>query len=708
MSLDAAANFARGTLAAGITAGATSLAVGTGEGALFPAVPFNAVVFDSTTSNDPMNDSSREIVRVTDVAGDVLTITRAQEGASAYAHNTALRRYWISAGPTAKLVTDVNAHISATGTNVHGLGSMSAQASSSVSITGGSITGITDLAVADGGTGSSTAPTALLALGAANLAGIMSRTDNALTLSQGTGTTPNIQGTFVIAPTGTNFSFYTAGLKYTKAAADSATCTVTVPATQAQYYIYFDASGVLQISTSPWDIASDQAAPVSVVYWDPVTGTGTKQDERHSAYRNRQWHNWAHDTIGTRYGNGFVGTFANTTLSITQGTIYDEDLVFTSSASAATTCRLWYRDATKLSRMQFIDGATTPYRAVAGLLKYDNGGTLTSVTQNWYVVNWIYATNDSAHPIECVISQAQYTSSTAYNAAVEPAFTNLSTREWKLLYKVVYRNINDTTPTFVSAVDMRSATTIPSAGVATLPASAVTFVPGGSLAALDVQGALDELDTEKVPTTLTITATAPLTIAGTTSADLSAGRTIAVSVGTGAATVCAGDDSRLANSRTPVAHQLDTATFHAVSGLTTGHFLKATAATTFGFAAHGLDAAAVGALATAGTAADSDKLDGQHGSYYQTLLTNPVTGTGTTGKIPKLTGASTLGDSVITESGGTVDVAGNFAANIAMNPSFVAADFTVPSYYNAYSAGPLTIRENINVTLGDYANWSVL
>ena len=42
-----------------------------------------------------------------------------------------------------------------------GLGSISTQASSNVSITGGSITGITDLAVADGGTGASTAAGAL-------------------------------------------------------------------------------------------------------------------------------------------------------------------------------------------------------------------------------------------------------------------------------------------------------------------------------------------------------------------------------------------------------------------------------------------------------------------------------------------------------------------------------------------------------------------
>jgi hypothetical protein len=41
---------------------------------------------------------------------------------------------------------------------------MSTQASSSVSITGGSITGITDLAIADGGTGQSTANAAFNAL----------------------------------------------------------------------------------------------------------------------------------------------------------------------------------------------------------------------------------------------------------------------------------------------------------------------------------------------------------------------------------------------------------------------------------------------------------------------------------------------------------------------------------------------------------------
>jgi len=84
--------------------------------------------------------------------------------------------------------------------------------------------------------------------------------------------------------------------------------------------------------------------------------------------------------------------------------------------------------------------------------------------------------------------------------------------------------------------------------------------------------------------------TTALPIITTTDGVLTAG-----SFGTDAGTFCQGNDGRLSNARTPSAHNLIDTTGHPVTGLTTGHFLKATGATSYGFGAHGLTASDVGA-----------------------------------------------------------------------------------------------------------------
>jgi hypothetical protein len=47
----------------------------------------------------------------------------------------------------------------------------------------------------------------------------------------------------------------------------------------------------------------------------------------------------------------------------------------------------------------------------------------------------------------------------------------------------------------------------------------------------------------------------------------------------------------------------------------------------------------------------------------QNALTNPVTGTGTTNYLPKFTGSTTIGNSIVSESSGIITVAGRFNAN---------------------------------------------
>lgn len=114
MSYDAHTNFAYTTVATApspATSG-TSLTVATGKGALFPAVPFNATVWPASVQ--PLSTNA-EIVRVTNITGDVLTITRAQESTSAISIAVG---YQIAATITAKVITDLESGITAALTNI--------------------------------------------------------------------------------------------------------------------------------------------------------------------------------------------------------------------------------------------------------------------------------------------------------------------------------------------------------------------------------------------------------------------------------------------------------------------------------------------------------------------------------------------------------------------------------------------------------------
>ena len=110
MAFDDHSNFAYGTVLvtpSPVTTG-TAVTLNSGQGLLMPDVPFNATIWPN---NAIPTFVTAEIVRVTNVAGDVLTIARHQEGTSA---RTIVIGDQFAATLTAKTITDIEAAISRT------------------------------------------------------------------------------------------------------------------------------------------------------------------------------------------------------------------------------------------------------------------------------------------------------------------------------------------------------------------------------------------------------------------------------------------------------------------------------------------------------------------------------------------------------------------------------------------------------------------
>ena len=98
-------NNAFSTLASGITSGATSLTVATGEGARFPVSNFLITVF---VAGAP--ETNRETMLCTSRSGDVLTVVRGQEGTIALSHSVGAG---VELRVMAKHILDLNAMASA-------------------------------------------------------------------------------------------------------------------------------------------------------------------------------------------------------------------------------------------------------------------------------------------------------------------------------------------------------------------------------------------------------------------------------------------------------------------------------------------------------------------------------------------------------------------------------------------------------------------
>lgn len=110
--MDGAKNFSQGVVSLGYDAAAVSIVLTAGHSARFPATPFNFVWWNFTDYPNPADDPNVEICRCTNISSETWTITRAQENTSASTKNAAGKTYRVIAGPTAKLVTDIQGELS--------------------------------------------------------------------------------------------------------------------------------------------------------------------------------------------------------------------------------------------------------------------------------------------------------------------------------------------------------------------------------------------------------------------------------------------------------------------------------------------------------------------------------------------------------------------------------------------------------------------
>jgi hypothetical protein len=121
--LDSVQNLVKVTVSTGYDQNATSIVLKTGQGALLPSASFNVTWWNSTDYADPSDDPNAEIVRVTAISADTLTVTRAAEsatgGGAASTKNTAGKTYKMILGITAKMISDIGNNLQKPWRNVN-------------------------------------------------------------------------------------------------------------------------------------------------------------------------------------------------------------------------------------------------------------------------------------------------------------------------------------------------------------------------------------------------------------------------------------------------------------------------------------------------------------------------------------------------------------------------------------------------------------
>jgi len=327
--------------------------------------------------------------------------------------------------------------------------------------------------------------------------GFPNRTDSVISFDNATRTL------WITAAAGSasTFEHYFQGKKYTTTAASAQIADST-----GTWYFYFDEGTLTATSATSWGGDYGVVCQVAIVYWNGLSGNGALIEERHGLTMDWATHQWAHLTIGTRYGSGLTisatvnGTGNNNTdatVQLTSGSIFDEDLRIDITDSSGSDFFNQILSPTAQIPVVYLSGGPGYIQRIPASdfpVYYDgtritynefSGGSwqISTVQDRYYVAVWFFASNSTNSPVIAFMGQREddkLIDAEANNTLESLSFGNTTIEELKVLYRVIYqtRNIygNDVKARIVHIEDLRS--------VSNLPAGTYVATDHGSLAGL--------------------------------------------------------------------------------------------------------------------------------------------------------------------------------------------------------------------------------
>lgn len=306
---------------------------------------------------------------------------------------------------------------------------------------------------------------------------------------------------------------------------------VTVPNVTGNYYVYFQDTTPAN-ATASVSFTFRNIVPYAAFYWNATSSDYLFQAENHGINMSTLSHEKDHNTEGAKFytggaASGYVlssDTLADVQIALGETKFYDEDLLFTQAEKLeGGNWDKWYLLGASEWTKHTAD--TIPVLHASNEPKINTysapNWSLTSVTANNCFNTYIFATNSAETTNRFIVVPGQNQAASVAAAKIYGIsslnLSSLPTKEmlpmyqltWE--YKTSYTN-NDARVVLKEVTDLRT-TRSPgvSAGVTTShnslsgrsdsgahPASAIANTPAGTIAATDVQTALNELDTDKV------------------------------------------------------------------------------------------------------------------------------------------------------------------------------------------------------------------